>query len=148
MKVVAAGNRGSDLPSEVVIRMPAYSGSKFNVTDGQEYVVYAMALWLGGIIIMILDDLQRPHWYPVELFRISDSTVPRWWSFGYVREPTGAFDPQAFWGYRSLIDDPGHHAALIDRKIEALRAFLNECDVTDLPPDELRKIETLRITAS
>ena len=148
MKVVATGNRGSDLPSAVVTRMPAYRDSKFNVSPDQEYVVYAMAIWLGGILIMIIDDLGRPHWYPLELFRISDSALVSSWFFGLVQEPGGALDPQAFWGYKALIDDPRHHAALIDREIGALRVFLSECDTADLPADELRKIEALRIIAS
>jgi hypothetical protein len=128
--------------------MPAYRQSRFNVNVGAEYVVYAMALWRDGIVIMIIDDSQRPHWYPVELFSISEASVPSSWLFSYVRDRVNTLDPYAFWGYESLVHDPSHHAALIDRKKVALRVFLDECDRSDLPANELRKLEALQAVVS
>lgn len=143
MKVTAAGSRGADLPEEAIGRTPGYKHSVFHVTVGEEYNVYAMALWVGGLILMVLDDLGRPHWYPLELFRVSESSVPAAWRFGYIQERVGTMAPIALWGYRSLIDDPRHHEALIDRNRGALRVFLDECDRADLSVWELRKLEGL-----
>jgi hypothetical protein len=148
MRVVATGDQGSDLPEAVVARMPAYEHSKFNVSVEEEYAVYAMALWLSGIIILILDDNRRPHWYPVELFRISEPSMPTSWLFGYVLDRVSPLNPQAFWGYESLVRDPSHHAALVDRKISALRVFLDQCDRSNLAINELRKLETLQYAVS
>jgi hypothetical protein len=106
MRVKVIGNRGPDLPEAVIERMPAYRQSRFSIAAGDEYVVYAMALWDGGLIVLVVNENQQTQWHPIELFRVSQPELPVSWQFGYVRKLTDALEPQAFWGYPSLIRDP------------------------------------------
>ena len=92
---------------------------------------------------MILDDLKEPRWYPIELFTVSCPEVPSSWLFRFEEKPHDMLAPRAFWGYPSLVNDLSHHDALVNRKREALRAFVNEVDRTNLLPNEMHKIANL-----
>jgi hypothetical protein len=143
--MASVGNRGADLPTEARELMPYHDETNFRVTPGQNYEVYAMAWWPRGIIILILDDLVRPHWYPIYLFKVSNSSLPACWHFGTVGDPAPrALEPMALWGYEALISDRNHHEALVYSKKDALRTFVKECFRPDLPDNERRKFEVIR----
>ena len=74
----------------------------------------------GLSILVIGDGIRRPYWIPVDLFEITDKSIPSNWSFTVVRGHL----VRALWGYDSLISDPNHHDDLINRKEQARIAFL------------------------
>jgi hypothetical protein len=83
-----------------------------------------MALWQSVLILLLVDDTNKPNWYGIELFSVTDSHVPVNWQFSTgVANEHGV---KAIWGYQRLISDPRHYEALIERETSALEAFCEE----------------------
>jgi hypothetical protein len=123
VRLVCTGSTGADLPADMLERSGNTLFSRFNVTVGAEYDVWAMALWTYGLGVLIVDDTGRPNWKPIALFVVGDGQVPTNWEFAAVAQR----DPVvALWGYPTLVRDPNHHDNLIERKLSALDAFLRE----------------------
>jgi hypothetical protein len=123
VRLVCTGSTGADLPADALERSGNTPFSRFNVTVGDEYDVWAMALWTYGIGVLIVDDTGRPNWKPIDLFVVVDGRLPKHWEFAVVRQHEPVL---ALWGYPTLARDPNHHDNLIERKLSALDAFLRE----------------------
>jgi hypothetical protein len=95
----------------------------FHLTVGREYEVYAMALWESGLVVLVVDDTGLPRWQPVELFDITDHSVPVDWEFDLGARGDLV---KALWGYSTLIRDPHHHDSLSELAPRALEVFWSE----------------------
>ncbi len=91
--------------------------SRIDLDKGAEYEVCAMAVWNGLIMYLVFDRTELPNWYPVELFSVSDHTLPPDWSAD-VYGPREQL--QAIWGYREIVLDENHYDALIERDPAAI----------------------------
>jgi hypothetical protein len=98
--------------------------SSFTVSVGREYYVFAMALWRGVILLLLADDYHLPNWFPIQLFSVTDPSLPEEWSFLPSDSDEGML--QALWGYEQMITDATHYDALLDREPEALQCFYEE----------------------
>lgn len=140
MQVVCVGNRGSDLPESVLRATGNFESTRFGLTVGRTYAVYAMAVWRGNLGVLVLDDGARPSWCHVELFEFIDATLPPHWSFTTRDEEV--FGISALWGYRSLIQNPSHNEDLVERERSAWKDFLADNEwATREGPDQ----ETMRM---
>jgi hypothetical protein len=124
MQVVCIGNRGSDLPESVLSLTANSESTKFQLTVGSAYVVYAMAIRRGNLGLLVLNDRLRPIWSHVELFKFIDTALPSHWSFTTLDEEV--FGIRALWGYRSLIQNNSHNDDLMERERSALKDFLED----------------------
>ena len=141
MKVVAIGNRGSDLPESVLGRTADSERSRFQLTVGNAYAVYPMAIRNGNLGLLVLGDHARPIWCHVELFEFSDAALPVGWSFTTRDEEI--FGVSALWGYLSMIQKPSHNDDLMERERSAWSDFLadNEWAIREGPDqDKMRML--------
>jgi hypothetical protein len=98
--------------------------SNFHLTIGQQYIIYAMALWASGLGLLVLDDNEDPRWKEIELFDLADRRIPVAWEFAKIDDELSQV--LALWGYPSLIRDPNHYDDLAEGKPWAMAEFLNE----------------------
>ena len=92
-------------------------------------MVLGMGIWENVLSFLVTDDFQMPCFAPGGLFELDLLEFPDGWVF---RLCTGVrasgrdlwSDPcAAVWGYRELVEDPTHAAALEDREEHALGVF-------------------------
>lgn len=144
MKIECIGNRGTDLPVQEIDRFGT-EHTLFDVSLGREYRVYAMSLGDAFLEVLIADDTGKPGWYPLSLFKVTDSRLPAHWEFarmpseGGARDGTGALltTDTARWGYPEVVHSEEHNIGLIEREDEDLRTFHNEQrrdDTASRPP--------------
>lgn len=113
-------NRGHSLPSD-------YRGlhftehTKFDVTPGGGYRVYAMALFNSGLITLVVDDYRQPNWYPIELFDVEQGALPSDWVFAL--RVGGQAGMQAVWGHARLVNDPSLDESLAIQDSDARMVF-------------------------
>jgi len=96
----------------------------FNVTFDRVYTVFAMALWKGELLYLLLnDETQRPDWFPAFCFEVVDDRVPFVWNFAYWGHDPSSH-ATAIWGYPEITRAGGvHYVALIEREPEAMEIF-------------------------
>jgi hypothetical protein len=93
----------------------------FDITPGQGYQVYEMALFNGGLILLVVDDTRRPHWYPAELFDLQEGPMPSTWRFAVrASDDSGT---QAVWGHERLVLDEEFEDAITEQDPDALVTF-------------------------
>jgi len=125
MRVTCKINSGKGLPSKhFAVFRGETEKTVFNVSTGKEYPVFGMALWQGAIILLLVDDTDKPNWYSLELFAVSDPRLPSDWLFSNT--VAVEHDVEAIWGYERLATDPQHYEGLIERHRNAVEAFEKE----------------------
>lgn len=124
MRVKCVSNRASSLPAAYHDVRQGYGPDHvFPVTVGQDYVVFAMTTYLGGMWIYIADDQfsYYPVWRPTPLFEIVDGRISKTWRVG-LQGPEGHRE----WvlAYREWAEDPLYYERLVNRDEMILRSFL------------------------
>ena len=120
-------NKGRSLPAD-------YRGlyftehTRFDVTPGQCYEVYEMALFNSGLIVLVVDDHRQPNWYPIELFEVERGNLPNNWCFAL--RSGGQAGTQAVWGHPRLVNDPALDEALAGQDSDAREVFWREVQVS------------------
>lgn len=95
------------------------------IQEDNSYYVYGIIHYEGGFRYLIYDDHETAYWFPAELFKIIDSTIPESWHFkfyGQNNEPVSAI-----FGYKKLMDDD-HVDGLAELNEEDVDVFLREKD--------------------
>ncbi|MEU6235625.1 hypothetical protein [Kitasatospora sp. NPDC047058] len=105
--------------------------TRFDLTVGKSYEVYAMALISGSLTVLVADEYDKPAWLPIELFEVRDPRVPDHWEFAKGEVGPNAPAPgelicQARWGYGEVVRSEIHYYGLEERDPEALRIFHEE----------------------
>lgn len=122
MRVICNKNHGSQL------RKDQLKGNTektiFYVTIGKEYNVFSMVLWNSNLYVLLYDDTNNAHWYPIVLFSVSDNNIPLDWHFSLL--PENNLGIEAIWGYKEMIKNSSHYEALIECHPEALKIFEEE----------------------
>ena len=72
-----------------------------------------MAVWESVLIVLILDETQKPNWYSIELFSVADGHLSQDWSFS--NNIANEHGVEAIWGYEAMVSDLTHYEALIER---------------------------------
>jgi hypothetical protein len=108
--------------------LPAYYGSLGYTAEtvialkrGKIYEVYGTSVWRSIVSFMVVDEDDFPTWYPAEVFKVVDDTVPENWFFKYY--PDSQFGVQAVWGPERLVREDGFYDQLNDRDPSALHVF-------------------------
>lgn len=130
MRMECLGNRGTDLPVQDIDHYGT-EHTRFDVTVGREYTVYALTMAGPRLDVLIADDTGRPGWYPAPLFRVTDPALPAHWEFAYppAAGRPGAGGPAADtarWGYPEVVRSERHGAGLVERDPDALLVFYRE----------------------
>ncbi|WP_017594097.1 hypothetical protein [Nocardiopsis potens] len=130
MRMECLGNRGTDLPVQDVDHYGT-EHTRFDVTVGREYTVYALTMAGPRLDVLIADDTGKPGWYPAPLFRVTDPALPAHWEFAYP--PTsGQTDAEtltgdtARWGYPEAVRSERHGIGLVERDPDDLLVFYRE----------------------
>jgi hypothetical protein len=143
VKVTAVGNRGAHLSPIALEKTGTTSLARFGVTIGVTYPIYAMRTFEGVLYILVIGDSGRPNWYLLDLFEGEGTKIPSDWEFCRSSEDRSGCS-FASWGYHSLIHNPLHHDALIDREVWALREFLEDCSKVGRAMGDGEKIAALQ----
>jgi hypothetical protein len=113
-------------------RLPAVGDFQFPtdyrdfLTIGKVYSVYGFSIFKNNLYYLIDNPLEgwpiNPDWYPVEIFEVVDSSLPKEMYFGYF----GSNDKRgvnALWGYKELVHDYSHYEGLVEIEEDAIRVF-------------------------
>ncbi len=123
MIVKCLANTGADLPPEYLDPAGGYhAGVNFDITPGQDYVVYALALSRGAVWYYCCGDVHPyyPVRYPAPLFSMEQRTPSKSWVYGYMPDHR---DHQALFSFPTWVDDPFFYDHLTDLEAGPLRAF-------------------------
>lgn len=136
-------NRGEALPREFLERNPASRHSRFTLTVGENYTALSLCIYEKDPWVLTLDDTGKPNWHYLALFADSVGPVPPDW-FVSVSDAAGTTGRPLLMGYRSMVEDPGHHEGLIDRRVQSLKQFVEAIRPAQVLPREGAALERLR----
>ena len=91
---------------------------------GRIYEVYGTSVWHSIVSFLVMDEDESPSWYPAEVFKIVDDTVPDNWFFKYFSDDQLSL--QAVWGPERLVKEEGFYEALADGDPTAVHTFRTE----------------------
>ena len=91
---------------------------------GRIYEVYGTSVWRSIVTFLVAEEDDFPTWYPAQVFKVVDDTVPDNWFFKYFSD--NQFGVQAVWGPELLVKEDGFYDALNDRGPSALHRFRME----------------------
>lgn len=117
MKVRCIGNRGSDLPSDLIIPATGLKlETEFSLIVGKTYVVYAFTINHDYLWYYILDETFSyfPFWNPAPLFEIVDHRVSAYWEINYSREGRCESHSNIIVAYPEWSRDPFYYDRLTD----------------------------------
>jgi hypothetical protein len=138
-------NRGEGLPEELVARHPQSRHSRFKLTVGDRYSVFALAIFEQDPWVLVINDSGMPHWFYLALFGDWAGTVPPDWLASVSAPEVAARTGRSLLlGYRAMIEDAGHYEGLIDRRFESLTQFVDAVAAGELLPREATAVERLR----
>jgi len=86
--------------------------------------VYGTSVWRSIVTFLVAEEDDFPTWYPAQVFKVVDDTVPDNWFFKYFSD--NQFGVQAVWGPELLVKEDGFYDALNDRVPSALHRFRME----------------------
>jgi hypothetical protein len=122
MIVQCVSNSARDLPDSALDPRRGYGrNTNFSITVGQEYVVYAMTVFLCQNWYYICDDdkLYYPVWYPSSCFRVMSGKIPAIWEYDYQAGPP----PQAVFSFPEWAHDDRFYERLTDKEPDAVATF-------------------------
>jgi hypothetical protein len=121
MKIECIASNNCQLPREYY-SIGYTSKTRFDITLGFRYTVYAMCIWQKILMYLICDDYDLPNWYPAIIFEVDDKKIPTHWQFNYFNNGESI---EAIWGYPQIVEQKAHYSSLIERDQDALTVFFN-----------------------
>jgi hypothetical protein len=101
--------------------------TRFDVTLGTVYLVAGVGVFEDTLLVLVVDDTGKPNWLPPGLFAFDTDIVPSRWKFRILGGRSDSESElerwQVLWGYRELVEEPGHLEGLIERDPTAMRVF-------------------------
>jgi hypothetical protein len=95
----------------------------FDLEIGKDYIAYGISLWNGLLVYLVVGEGLHPHWYPAELFTVSENKLPDDWFFAYFAEKDGA-EINAIWGYNELVNNEVHFDGVSNLDQDAIEVFV------------------------
>jgi hypothetical protein len=85
------------------------SPSQIFLTPSKEYEVYALAIFSGETILLVVSDIDYPGWYTSNFFETVDATIPSNWICSFSSdEPTLIIGPNfiafSLDSYRAMVE--------------------------------------------
>jgi hypothetical protein len=102
--------------------------SKFDLELENEYIVYGISWWNGVVYYLLIGEGKYPHWYPSELFTVSQNAIPGNWFFTTFgdSEKNGL---QAILSYNEMVNNlDEHYDSLMEYEPEATKIFFARVD--------------------
>lgn len=104
----------------------------FELPLGKIFVVYGISIWQGVLNYLIVEDNEKPFWFPAELFVVEDTLLPSGIHYKYfgLQDKRGL---NALWSYKEMVLNDQHYIDLIEREPDAEGVFFkrkNEIDNT------------------
>jgi hypothetical protein len=124
LRVTCKSNTAEVLSQQYLSSSGDTSETKYSLSVGKEYPVFAMCVKQSNIKILLVDKNQMPSWFPVGLFSITNPTLPAEWFFSAYTKEDAAL--QAIFGYEHIVKDAFHYKALLEKDEIALRIFQEE----------------------
>lgn len=122
MKVVCVDVTNKNLSDEALSQGYIIKNEFEDLHINHEYLVYGISLWGNVLFYLIVDNVEDlPLWYPADLFRVTDNSLPKGWFFKHYSFKES--DLSSIWGYAELVLDELHHNELMDRGKKALGIF-------------------------
>lgn len=125
MRVRALSNSGETLPQSSLDERRGFARStRFRITVGAEYVVYAATVFLGHIWYYLVDDdkMAYPIWYPSGLFQVTEARLSQFWRYQYY-PGDGSRDAQPIFAFPEWAADRGYYERLVSGEVEARGVF-------------------------
>jgi hypothetical protein len=125
MLIKCTENRGAALPPELLEpRANRTETTRFAVTIGQLYTVYALTLYKHHVWYYICDDdfTYFPVWNPAALFDIIDHRVSSYWELDVGGERCEG-DNGFILAYPEWAADPFYYERLADNRAEEVSIF-------------------------
>ncbi len=93
----------------------------FDLTVGQEYVVYGIVVYHGEVRYLVQNDHGYPEFLPAGLFEISDSDIPICWEIGEMH-----LSEESIFviGYSDLVHEYAHLRGLLQLEPRDVKIFL------------------------
>lgn len=126
MKLRCIGNRGSDLPPELLNpKLNRDENTRFPLTIGKTYVVYGLTVYLSHLWYYVCDDdfTHFPVWKPAPLFEIVDPRVSRYWEINCSLDGRGESDTGIIVAYPEWARDPYYYEHLADNREAEVQIF-------------------------
>jgi hypothetical protein len=124
LRVTCKNNTAEGLSQQYLSSSGDTSETKYAISINKEYPVFAMCVSKNNIQVLLVDENQMPSWFPVELFSITNPTLPAEWFFSAYTKEDAAL--QAIFGYEHIVKDAFHYKSLLERDETALRIFQKE----------------------
>ena len=94
----------------------------YNLSVGEEYLVYGILVTEGQIRYLICDKDNEPAFFPAQLFSITNSMIMFDWEFNIYQWSDGEC---AVWGDSSFAKDYHYFVDLINKTPRAMQRFLD-----------------------
>jgi hypothetical protein len=130
MRVRCMSKLASTLPPEYLNLQHGYGADHvFHLTEGREYVVFAVTSFLGGPWIYIADDefSYYPVWHPTPLFAIVDGRLSETWRAGVQ----GFGRQEWIFAYQEWAEDPLYYERLVNQEESVVRSFLRHKEILE-----------------
>jgi hypothetical protein len=117
MKVRCVGNRGSDLPSDLITDTTGLKlETEFSLIIGKTYVVYALTISDNYLWYYVCDETDSyfPFWNPAPLFEMVDHRMSAWWEINYSKEDRCESKSNIIVAYPEWARDPFYYDRLTD----------------------------------
>jgi hypothetical protein len=89
----------------------------------KEYFIMGIVMWQNALMYLV-DENGKPDWYPVELFELTDHTIPSFWFFKNFNKDESE-DIVFVCGYYELCLEDGHYDKLLERDADALKTYFD-----------------------
>lgn len=99
-------------------RLTNYQG----IITKKQYNVYGIILVQESVKYLLFNDFEMANWYPVELFQVVDSQLPRNWCFQFFGYEE--YGVSAIWGYREIVENEEHYTGLCEQEKNDIELFL------------------------
>ena len=120
MRIVARDVNWERCPEEFA---PYTNKSQTFLTIGQEYEVYAVAIFKGLTSLLIVNDVRYPSWEKGWLFDVVDSSVsPDWICSLFHDEPSMVLGPEF------IARDEASYGAMVELEADAVDLFWKRVD--------------------
>lgn len=93
------------------------------VTPGVQYEVHAVAVFEGSAALLVVDDIDRPTWWPTWLFDNVSSAIPSDWICAFFKE-----EPSLVIGPDFIARDIESYGAMVTLEAEQVDKFWKRVD--------------------
>lgn len=98
--------------------------SNVRVIVGKQYIVYAISIFRAVVFFQVVDNLDRPGWYPSWFFDNSDMTLPDDWICNVQHD-----DPQLIIGPSFVAKTEDAYNAMVQLEPESVKLFWEQVNI-------------------